>query len=452
MSQYHGSSFSGTTSGYIKFCEKEKALAFMFYNNQNKKDERENALKKYIEENKLKISFKQIENEFKRYAMEHDKEMEEIATKKEIELEKLKYKREADKERHEKEMEKIKLDHDLASKSLDIKKEEIAKEEERKTKHMLLEDERKKIEIAKEHEREIKKISDTFTLKSNYESHRHGEELERIRIEGEKARGEIDVKIKGLELESQRSEQQHKQTMESMKYQYELSKKNAEDAMEKAKLESDEKKDIRDKEHDKTMTDIKSSHQKDMTEIQYKHDLEKMIKEKESKEMDQNFQIKMKQLEIQEKFMTGQFQMGMCNQMNPMMGNNMMMPMMQNQYFQGFQGMANPKQQDMSPAPYNSQEPTKEPNNNSVNKPEGMSQSQMSGNCVTPMMNNNYGMNMMQGYCVNPMMQGNYANPMMNSMMMGNCGMPMGMGNCGMNMMMQGNLGMSMMNGTVDKV
>ena len=207
------------------------------------------------------------------------------------------------------------------------------------------------------------------------------------------------------------------------------------------------------------MTDIKSSHQKDMTEIQNKHDLEKMIKEKESKEMDQNFQLEMKKLEIQEKLMTNQMQMGMFNQFNTMAmaGNNMMMPMMQNQCFQGFQGMqgmVNPKQQDMTSAPISSQEPTKEPNtnNNSVNKPEEMSQSQMPGNCTTPMMNNNYGMNMMQGYCVNPMMQGNYANPMMNSMMMGNYGMPMGMGNSGMNMMMQGNLGMSMMNGTVAKM
>ena len=132
------------------------------------------------------------------------------------------------------------------------------------------------------------------------------------------------------------------------------------------------------------------------------------------------------------------------------MGNNMMMPMIQNQFYHGFQCMNTPKQQDMSPAPYNSQEPTKEPNmtNNSVNKPEGMSQSQASGNCLMPLMNNNYGMNMMQGYYPNQMMQGNFANPMM----MGNGGTLMGMRNCGMNMMMQGNLGMSMMNGTVAKV
>ena len=97
--------------------------------------------------------------------------------------------------------------------------------------------------------------------------------------------------------------------------------------------------------------------------------------------------------------MSNQIQMGgMNNQMgnmNPMMGNNMMMPMIQNQFYHGFQCMNTPKQQDMSPAPYNSQEPTKEPNmtNNSVNKPEGMSQSQASGNCLMPLMNNNYGMN-----------------------------------------------------------
>ena len=233
-----------------------------------------------------------------------------------------------------------------------------------------------------------------------------------------------------------------------MEQKFKIEMKKADEAMEKAKLDSEKDTDIRSKEHEAKMTDIKSGHEKIMAEIQGKHDLEKMIKEKESKQMDQNFQLEMKKLEMQEKLMMSQMQMGMCNPMNQMMANSMMMPMMQNQCFQGFQCMNNQKEQNMSPAPSNnSQEQTKEPNSN--NKPEEMPQT--SGNFVmsmnTPMMQGNCGMNMMQNNYGNPMMMGNFGTPMM----MGNFGMPMMMGNCGMNMM-QGNLGMSRMNGQVVKM
>ena len=222
-----------------------------------------------------------------------------------------------------------------------------------------------------------------------------------------------------------------------MEQKFNIEMKKADEAMVKAKLDSAKDTDIRSKEHEAKMEAIKSGHIKTMTEMSHKNDLEKMSKEKELKEADQNFQLEMKKLEMQEKLMLGQMQMGMFNPMNQMMGNNMTMPMIPYQCFQGFQGVNTSKEQNMSPAPSNnSQEPNKESNTN--NKPEGMTQ--MPGNYVTPMNT--------------PMMQGNYANPMMMGnyqMMMGNCGMPMMMGNCGMNMM-RGNLGMPMMNGQVAKM
>ncbi len=42
------------------------------------------------------------------------------------------------------------------------------------------------------------------------------------------------------------------------------------------------------------MEEIKAGHSKIMTEMSHKHDLEKMSKEKELKEADQNFQLEMK--------------------------------------------------------------------------------------------------------------------------------------------------------------
>ena len=80
MFQYIGKDFTGTLSGYIKFCEKEKALASLFYESKNKKDkldyqlkekesQREYLLQKYAEEHKLKVDLKKLEDEFKKYAM-----------------------------------------------------------------------------------------------------------------------------------------------------------------------------------------------------------------------------------------------------------------------------------------------------------------------------------------------------------------------------------------------
>ena len=89
MSQYQKSSFSGSYSGYIKFYEKEKAFASLFYESKYKKDkldyqlkekesQREYLLQKYAEEHKLKVDLKKLEDEFKQYAMEHEAEMERI--------------------------------------------------------------------------------------------------------------------------------------------------------------------------------------------------------------------------------------------------------------------------------------------------------------------------------------------------------------------------------------
>ena len=122
MSQYHGSSYCGSTAGYKIFCEKEKVLASMFYKNQSEESEREYALKKYIEENNLKISLKELENQLKQYAMEHAEVMEKIASQKEIKLQELSDKRETDRENHERQIEQMKLKYDIESKNLDIKK------------------------------------------------------------------------------------------------------------------------------------------------------------------------------------------------------------------------------------------------------------------------------------------------------------------------------------------
>ena len=79
-----------------------------------------------------------------------------------------------------------------------------------------------------------------------------------------------------------------------MEQKFKIEMKKADEAMEKAKLDSAKDTDIRTKEHEAKKEEIKYGHSKIMTEMSHKHDLEKMSKEKELKEANQNFQLEMK--------------------------------------------------------------------------------------------------------------------------------------------------------------
>ena len=146
MPQYQqSSSFCGSTEGYKIFCEKEKEFAALYYKYQNDVNRREMELKKFAEENKLKVQMKELENHLKQYVMQHEEEMERIAQEFDLKRRALEEQRETHREEHEERMKKIDKEHEIETRKLDIKKDEIAREDARLTKDMLLRHEEEKL-------------------------------------------------------------------------------------------------------------------------------------------------------------------------------------------------------------------------------------------------------------------------------------------------------------------
>ena len=110
-------------------------------------NDRQAALKRFAEENKLKLSLEEIERYSRKDRMKHEEIMDELSTKKEVMILEKNNERKKDEEYHERKMAEINNGHLKQMKNLSIQRENNQMENNRKLKEMKLKDENEKMKI-----------------------------------------------------------------------------------------------------------------------------------------------------------------------------------------------------------------------------------------------------------------------------------------------------------------